>query len=514
MPELESIADDNELDLSGVRVQPEDIEQVVESSLQVAACVVAAIDPRPLDVLVDVMDPSTLALVFRAAANDPDPAACLAGALRTQQGDGQRLVAFVEPQPNCSTVDLAELRQLASERLPPALRPSHYSLHDALPRTESGKPDRRAVLGLSPVPTGARIPSRSHVGDGRGSQVRLVAGHFADVLGLDDVAPDDSFFDLGGHSLLALELLLRIEQDMGVEVTVSSLLDRPTPRALAELIHRLSPEDVQNHCLVPIQPNGDRPPIFAIHALGRNAKFYRPLSERLGNDQPVYGLALPVPLPDPSSPSPVIKLASQYCDELERVAPAGPVILTGFSLGAPLAYEVAQQLHARGRTVAALAMFDAVGPGSEATPTRGERARSHRRELLDDPRRFVRRRRKRLKNRLLRRAQLIALRAQNILGLELSDVLWQRAVLEANLAAQGAYDFQPYPGRIFVYKARQSPFTEYLVDVGMGWEGLATGGVRVTVAEGGHRSMFAAPNVDGLAYQLRTDIDAALRASG
>ena len=121
--------------------------------------------------------------------------------------------------------------------------------------------------------------------------------HFCEVLDVSDVGDDDSFFDLGGHSLLALELVQRLEDTFRHQFTVASLYESPTPRAVAAALirwvgHERPGHEQQYEYLLPIQTQGSRPPLFGVHVLGQNAIFYRPLSEHLGPDQPVWGLGL------------------------------------------------------------------------------------------------------------------------------------------------------------------------------------------------------------------------------
>ena len=64
-----------------------------------------------------------------------------------------------------------------------------------------------------------------------------LAATWADLLGLDRVGADDNFFELGGSSLLAVHMMGRVRKDFPADVSVATLFEAPTVRALARLVH-------------------------------------------------------------------------------------------------------------------------------------------------------------------------------------------------------------------------------------------------------------------------------------
>ncbi|WP_189956366.1 non-ribosomal peptide synthetase, partial [Streptomyces alanosinicus] len=139
---------------------------------------------------------------------------------------GDLLVAYVVPGPGAHT-DAEALRGYAAGRLPEHMVPGAFVFLDALPLTPNGKTDRGAL----PAPdfrAAAAKPGRAPT-----EHEALLCRLFAEVLGLDEIGPDDDFFAHGGHSLLATRLLVRIRTAVGAELSVADLFDAPTPAGLA-----------------------------------------------------------------------------------------------------------------------------------------------------------------------------------------------------------------------------------------------------------------------------------------
>ncbi|WP_414544488.1 non-ribosomal peptide synthetase [Nostoc sp. CCY0012] len=128
-------------------------------------------------------------------------------------------------------VESGKLRDFLLASLPESMIPSVFVFMEALPRTISGKVDRRSL----PAPNRQNrtfVPPRTPI------EMQL-AQIWGQVLNLDRVGLNDNFFELGGHSLNATQLVSRIGKAFQVELPLRSLFDAPTLATQAESIETL-----------------------------------------------------------------------------------------------------------------------------------------------------------------------------------------------------------------------------------------------------------------------------------
>jgi amino acid adenylation domain-containing protein len=124
------------------------------------------------------------------------------------------------------SVEIGTLRDALSAVLPPYMVPSAFVALDALPLTPNGKVDRAAL----PTPDSGAVVARGYRAP-VGVVEEVLAGIWADLLGVERVGRDDDFFELGGHSLLAVSLVERMrEAELPCDVRVVF-----TTRTIAEL---------------------------------------------------------------------------------------------------------------------------------------------------------------------------------------------------------------------------------------------------------------------------------------
>jgi len=118
----------------------------------------------------------------------------------------------------------------------------------------------------------------------------------------------------------------------------------------------------QQSTIVPLQPNGERMPVFAVPGHNGDVFCYRALAQALGDEGPFFGLQ-PPGLDGRSEPlTSVEKLAGHFADQVRAFRPRGPCIVAGFCAGGAVALELARQLLAGGKDVAFVALFGSPYP--------------------------------------------------------------------------------------------------------------------------------------------------------
>ncbi|MCY9048995.1 non-ribosomal peptide synthetase DhbF [Bacillus inaquosorum] len=270
--------------------------------------------------------------------------------VREDQPGDKRLAAYVIPSSE-ETFDPAELRKYTAERLPDYMVPSAFVMMKELPLTPNGKLDRKAL----PAPDfAAAVTGRGP----RTPQEEILCDLFMEVLHLPRVGIDDRFFDLGGHSLLAVQLMSRIREALGVELSIGNLFEAPTVAGLAERLEMGSSQSALD-VLLPLRTSGDKLPLFCVHPAGGLSWCYAGLMTNLGTDYPIYGLQARGIGQRDELPKTLDDMAADYIEQIRTIQPKGPYHLLGWSLGGNVVQAMATQLQHQGEEVSLLVMLDA-----------------------------------------------------------------------------------------------------------------------------------------------------------
>ncbi|MGH9867322.1 MAG: non-ribosomal peptide synthase/polyketide synthase, partial [Candidatus Polarisedimenticolia bacterium] len=180
---------DHQVKIRGHRVEPAEVEAILDADPRVRACAVVARKlPR-----------------------------------------GTRLIAYVVPR-TPGAADIQGLRDALAARLPEAMVPSAFVELDALPLSPNGKVDRRALAVRPWVAEGMAA------GGGELDDVeRRLAGIWSDVLSVERVGAHDNFFTLGGDSILVIQVVSRARA-AGLSFPPRALFENPTVAALARAV--------------------------------------------------------------------------------------------------------------------------------------------------------------------------------------------------------------------------------------------------------------------------------------
>ena len=261
---------------------------------------------------------------------------------REDRPGDKRLVGYVT-----GTADPAEIRAQLAERLPAYMVPAAVVALAALPLTVNGKLDTRAL----PAP---EYQDADHYRAPATRAEEILAGIFAEVLGLERVGVDDSFFDVGGDSLSAMRAIAAINNRLGTQLAVRTLFHAPSVASLSQQLGTNASEAE----VVPIEilKEGTGIPLFCIHPGGGMSWPY----QRLGNhlDCPIIGIQQTL-RSEETEPRSIRDMAKNYADRIREFYPAGPYNLLGWSFGGVVAHELAIELQRRGCAIERLILLDA-----------------------------------------------------------------------------------------------------------------------------------------------------------
>jgi amino acid adenylation domain-containing protein len=167
---------------------------------------------------------------------DQHPAVSASAVIAAGDPPDQRLIGFVVPASETTTpgsADLGDVRTHLAQRLPAHMIPADLVIVAELPVTANGKVDRAALLGqLGPTEDRDELTAPATELEG------VIAEIVAERLGMPQVGTDENFFLLGGHSMLGAQLVIRINERFGIEMSLRALFEGPTVIEMATEVER------------------------------------------------------------------------------------------------------------------------------------------------------------------------------------------------------------------------------------------------------------------------------------
>ncbi len=418
--------------------------------------------------------------------------------VREDRPGDKRLVAYYVAEDPIAPPSAAELRDFIAQKVPNFMVPGLFIPLAALPLKANGKIDTQALPAPEAIGQ-ARIDT--FIAPRNETEIQL-AEIWRKALGVDSIGMRDNFFDLGGNSLIAVRLFADIERIWDRNLPLATLFQAQTIEALATVMHQkgwIAPWS----SLVPIQTKGDKSPLFCIHPIGGNILEYYPLANYLGDERPIYGLQSQG-LDGKQPPFDRVEaMASHYVNYLLAIQPEGAYSLLGYSFGGLIAFEIAQQLHDRGKQVAFLGLVDINSPNlQKVRPPFVKSIEIHFRNLWRLPNKA---RIKYIKDRIDYRFKDFDYREFMIESLsEIAPPSPQLLnVLDANFQANEDYVARPYAGKIDLFRC-QVQTLDYSLSDDLGWGELTTDNLKIHDIPSIHYEILREPGIQFIAEKIKS----------
>jgi thioesterase domain-containing protein len=233
-----------------------------------------------------------------------------------------------------------EIQEYISKKLAVYKIPRYIKFVKELPKGPTGKLQRIGLskrLGISSSfldqdPVNYRAP--------RTQMEILLEQIWSKNLEINNVGVKNNFFQLGGDSILAAQIIAELCERLHREnIPLVIFLYAPTIEKMAKILEE-DDFDLPTASLVAIQSEGEKTPIYCVHACEGEILFLSPLSQELGQDRPFYGLRAQGLDGNSSSLQSIDEMAEFYLREIRAVNPSGPYIFAGAGVGGLVALEM------------------------------------------------------------------------------------------------------------------------------------------------------------------------------
>lgn len=456
---------DHQIKLRGFRIELEEIEQVITKHIDVSNAIAVVVGETGLESIA----------CFYSAEKEVNP---------------------------------EQLRDLAEGYLATYMIPSHFIQLDEIPKTYSGKVDRKLLSNYDLNSTLHRtIEEPTNANEKRLLEI------WKNLLKQERISTTDNFFNIGGHSLLAVNLATSIQDTFKCSFPLSTVFDEPTLKQQAQFLEHSNKQEFS--CIVSLNNvKSTLAPMFLCPPTGGLVGSYIKLAQLIG-DRQVYALQDPGLDERGQSYNSMEELAAIYAQEIKATQTQGSIILGGWSFGGLVALEAARKLVLEGIQIQQLILFDSYAPHQQTpVPTNSQLNLSVARLLAD------------LKGDRLSQVVERAMREQqndvameSLLQLAIdAQLLPQKAsiqriatllkVFKSNVTAYSGYICTPHPFEIHLFEPLES-VPEHLKDAAFNrgsakasssWKKM--GKFNIHQSPGHHLNMFAEPHVHELSVKL------------
>jgi thioesterase domain-containing protein/acyl carrier protein len=398
---------------------------------------------------------------------------------------GEEIGVAVVARPG-TTPDATSIRRFLHGRIAPFKVPHKVVVVDQLPTSGTGK-YQRVGFAENHADLLDRSSGRAQLEATDDSTLARLAIIWVELLELDMLPePGDHFFDLGGTSLLTMELVARIEADLGVDLPVVDVIDVATLGEMANRVEQSMGGDQRTPLLRRYRTGTTGQRLVLIPgqygmALGLNL-----IADAIDADVDVYLFDYPGNRPGEQPLRSIEALAARLVEELRREGITERLSMYGNSMGGWVAYEAARTLTDAGEPPDLVGIGDMYSPffNTKDSPLRPSIGR-------------------RVRNRLRRLRSNVSKAASRKHDTAPAAAGRQSAVFTASEIARRNYTPKPYGGDLLIVVASER---EPQFGATLGWERHATGNIDTVKVDAGHSTMHvtqASVIAEGLSEHLR-----------
>lgn len=359
--------------------------------------------------------------------------------------------------------------------------------------------------------------NRIELTDNNGSSTRPLTGEteniiakiWSEKLKIDNIKPDDDFFDLGGHSLIAVAVIVAVENKIGKRLPLASLFENSTLEKFAKLIEYEEQENKEK-LLVPIKKTGNKTPIYIVHGGGLNVILFNPLGRYMDSEQPVYALQALGLNGETELLYTMEELADRYNAEILNNDPVGPYALAGYSFGGLLVYEMARKLINMGKEIKMLGIFDTYAGGRDLGETKLCKVRKkiirQFSKLLFFGNSFIKTPGETISYQITIISHGIKSLFTRKKTITDEAAKFEEEISNSYFTASKNYYMKPLDVKVHLFRVKKRIY--FLDDpVYLGWKDYALKGVNIHEVSGDHRTFLFPPHDKGFAEILQKALD-------
>lgn len=231
-----------------------------------------------------------------------------------------------------------ELKDMLKQNIPSYMIPSHFILLDKLPLTVSGKIDRKSLENRKIQKSSESI----YVAPTNDVELK-VQKLWEKVLKLPKISTDTNFFEVGGNSIRATQIMTLTSKELGEDISLKNIYNNPTIFEIARLISGDHQGDGLLLKLTKIK--SDRPNIFFVPPILGSSTIFKNLAMKMSADVNVFGFQYRGFDKEEKFDDSIETMAESFAKEILSLNIQNqPLVLVGYSMGAPIAFEIVKIL--------------------------------------------------------------------------------------------------------------------------------------------------------------------------